>query len=353
MKNIAPHIEKHIISKQSTVRQALIKLDQLGSDAILFVTDDSLKLTGTLTDGDVRRGLIKGYNIENIVMEFIQPNPIFIQKNNYDLIRIKEHRDKNIKLIPIVNHEGEIVNIINLRLIKSYLPLDAVLFAGGEGKRLRPLTEHTPKPLLMVGEKPIIEYNIDWMASFGIDDFWITLRYLGYQIKEFLGNGEKKQINIRYYEEIDPLGTIGALAMIDNFQHDSVLVINSDILTNIDYEDFFLSFKESNADISVATIPYHVDIPYAVLETENGKVKSLKEKPRYTYFSNAGIYLIKKELISSIPKGVFFNATDLLEYTIENKGMVHSYPIRSYWLDIGKHDDYQKAQEDIKHIKLL
>jgi len=191
---------------------------------------------------------------------------------------------------------------------------------------------------------------LDWMLKFGIDDFWITLKYLGEQIQTHFRNGNDKKVNVKYVNESKPLGTIGALSMIDDFLHDIILVANSDILTNIDYEDFYLNFIESGAEFSVATIPYVVDVPYAVLETSNGFVSEFKEKPTYTYYSNAGIYLMRKSVIDSIPKDTFYNATDLMESIIERGGKVLSYPLRSYWLDIGKHEDFKRAQEDIKHI---
>lgn len=346
------NITKHLIGNEANVKDALLKLNNLGSDAILFVTDKSNKLIGSLTDGDIRRGLLGGLDLNQKAIAFIQPNPIFIRKNNVDLEAIKNYREKNYKILPVLNDDGIIVNVLNLRKIKSYLPIDAVIFAGGEGRRLLPLTEKTPKPLLLVGEKPIIEHNIDRMLLFGIDDFWITIKYLGGQIKDYLGDGLNKNIQINYVEESQALGTIGALASIHNFKHEVVLVANSDLLTTIDYEDFYKCFIDSKADFAVASIPYKVTVPYAVLETYQGFVKEFKEKPTYTYYSNAGIYFMKKNVIDLIPENSFFNATDLMQKIIENGGLVYNYDLRSYWLDIGKHDDYLRAQEDIKHIKL-
>lgn len=353
MDSISQRIENHIIASDATVRSALMYLNKLGPDAVLFVVDADRKLVGSLTDGDVRRGLIKGLSIDGLVTDFIQSNSIYIQKNNFDLELIRQYRQKNIKLVPVINHEGVIVNIINLRLLKTYLPVDAVIFAGGEGRRLRPLTENTPKPLLKVGDKPIIEHNIDWLATFGIDDIWITLNYLGSQISSQLGTGESKGVTLHYVSEDKPLGTFGALSLIDDFQEDTVLVLNSDILTNIDYEDFYCRFSESGADMAVAAIPYDINVPYAVLEQENGMVKALKEKPRYTYFSNAGIYLIKRKMVDRIPKNAFYNATDFMEELLREGMQILSYPIHGYWRDIGSHQDLQQAQDDIRLMRLF
>jgi NDP-sugar pyrophosphorylase family protein len=235
--------------------------------------------------------------------------------------------------------------------MRSYLPIDAVIMAGGRGQRLSPLTDSIPKPLLLVGDKPIIDHNISRLSQYGIDDFWISVKYLGQQIETYFGNGLERNININYVWEDKPLGTIGAVSQINNLQHDYILVSNSDLLTNLDYEHFFLDFIERDADISIVTIPYQVNIPYAVLETLDGEVKNFKEKPIYTYYSNGGIYLIKKTALESIPRNSYFNATDLIEELIHKNKKVISYPMVGYWLDIGNPQDYEKAQKDIKNIK--
>jgi NDP-sugar pyrophosphorylase family protein len=222
--------------------------------------------------------------------------------------------------------------------------------AGGRGIRLKPLTDDTPKPLLKVGDKPILEHNINRLRLYGIDDFWITVKYLGNQIEEYFGDGRERNITIQYIYEDDPMGTIGSVSKINNFNHDYVLVTNSDLLTNIDYEHFFLDFIKQEADFSVVTIPYSVDVPYAVLETNNGHILNFREKPTYTYYSNGGIYLMRKELLKLIPIEKHYNATDLMEALIKSGKKVISYPLAGYWLDIGKHEDYEKAQRDILNI---
>jgi len=196
-----------------------------------------------------------------------------------------------------------------------------------------------------------MEHNIDRLASYGIDDFWVSLKYLGEQIEHYFGSGKEKNINIEYVWENEPLGTIGAVSKVTNFEHDYVLVTNSDLLTTIDYELFFLDFIKQEADFAVLTIPYQVSIPYAVLETKDGRVKSFKEKPTYTYYSNGGVYLMKKEVLQHIPKDSFFNSTDLMECLINQDYKVISYPFSGYWLDVGKHEDFEKAQVDILNLK--
>lgn len=340
----------HLILSGSTLKDALLKLNELSQDSILFVVDLEHKLIGALTDGDVRRGLLKGFTIDSPITEIIQDNPRFIKKGENNLKKVIEYREGDFRILPVLDHNNCIVNVINFRKIKSYLPIDAVIMAGGRGQRLQPLTDTTPKPLLKVGNKAIMEHNLDRLALFGIDDFWVSVKYLGDQIETYFGKGTEKNINIEYIWETEALGTIGAVAKITNFEHDYILVTNSDLLTNIDYEQFFLEFINQDADLAVLTIPYQVEIPYAVLETADGIVKNFKEKPTYTYYSNGGIYLIKKQMLQYIPKNTHFNATDLMEILLKNNHKVLSYPFSGYWLDVGKHADLQKAQSDIKNI---
>lgn len=346
-------VDKHIILKEQSVRDALIKLDLIAPSSILFVVENDNTLLGSLTDGDLRRGFIKGLGFENGLLDFVQSNPVSIQENEYDLKELEKFRKQLLKIIPILNINGRIVDILDFSLRTTLIPADAVLMAGGEGKRLRPLTDKTPKPLLRVGDKPIIEYNIDRLKEVGVRNINLSINYLGDQLVDYFGDGTAKDINIKYVKESKPLGTIGSILLIEDFKHDDIIVMNSDLLTNIDFSDFFKTYKERNADMIVATTSYHVDVPYAVLEVnETNTVKSLKEKPRYTYYSNAGIYILKKSILNMIPPDQFFDITDLMDRVIEMDLTLTTYPINGYWLDIGKHEDYKKAQEDIKHIKL-
>jgi dTDP-glucose pyrophosphorylase len=342
---------KYVIADFKSVKDALVRLDFLSTDAILFVIGADFNLLGSITDGDIRRGLINGLSMDFPLTAFMNSKPKSIIHSKYDIKEIIELRSRNFLIFPVVNDSNQIIDIVNFRNLKSYLPICAVIMAGGRGERLKPLTNTTPKPLLKVGKKPIIEHNIDRLSTYGIDDIWISVRYLGKQIEDYFQDGSSKSLRIKYVYENKALGTAGALALVENLIHDTVLIMNSDLLTDIDFEKFYLFFKENKADFAVACIPYQVNIPYAVMETENNRVIGFKEKPTFTHYSNAGIYLMKKELLDQIPKDTLFNATDLMEKLINDKKNVVSYPFVGYWLDIGKHDDYKKAQEDIKLLK--
>ncbi len=346
------NFREHLILRGSTIKDALVQLTKLGIDVILFVVDENDLLIGSITDGDIRRGLIKGISIDQPVDVIIQPYPRFIKKGERDIQKIIAYREQSFRIIPLVGNEGEVIDIINFRQIISYLPLDVVIMAGGVGQRLLPLTEFIPKPLLHVGPKPIIEHNIDRLILFGIDDIWISVRHLAEQIENYFGDGSEKGINIKYVKEDKPLGTIGAIAGIKEFKHDYILVTNSDLLTNLNYEQYFLEFINQDADLAIVSIPYQVNIPYAVLETGDNKVVNFEEKPTYTYHCNGGIYLFKKSVLNYLPTNSFFNSTDLIEVLIRNDKKVISFPFSGYWLDIGNHSDFEKAQIDIKSINL-
>lgn len=348
--------KSNIIPNNYTIHEALLRIDKMAvSGNVLFIVNPETNvLIGTLTDGDIRRGLLQGLNVNDCVVEVCNKHFKFLkyaeQWTKGKLI--EEFKAAGIRLIPLLDDNMTLIKIIDLNEFKAFLPMDAVIMAGGKGTRLRPLTKNTPKPLLKVGEKPIIEHNVDRLQSFGIKNITISVKYLGQQIIDFFGDGTSKELNIDYVKETNPLGTIGCLSLIPAFSNEYILVMNSDLLTTIDYNDMFKEFLSSNADMIVATTPYEVQIPYGVVETSGENVTSLVEKPTYTYYSNAGIYILKKQHVKLIPNDKLFNATDLMQSLFDlGKKVVH-FPIVDYWLDIGKPHDYEKAQKDIKHLNL-
>jgi NDP-sugar pyrophosphorylase family protein len=274
----------------------------------------------------------------------------FIRKNENNTLLLKTLREKQIFLIPILDDKNHIVDILNLKKYHNILPIDAVLMAGGKGERLRPLTEKIPKPLLPVGGKSIIDYNVDRLILYGINHISITVNYLGDQIEEHYKK-TKEGIQINCIKEPRFLGTIGSITFIDHFYNDTLLVMNSELFTNINYEDFYLHFIEHKADMSVAAIPYSVSIPYGILELENKReIKDLIEKPSYMYYANAGIYLLKREIIKYIPKKSVFDATDLIKTLIMNQKKIIRFPLNGTWIDIGTPQEYKKANELVKHL---
>lgn len=341
---------QYIIQNDRSIKDALVALDNISSDALtLFVVDDEERMKGTLTDGDIRRKLIAGYNLEDSIEVAIHTNFSYIVNDKIDVHYIAECKRKGINLLPILSVDNRIIKILNLRNKKSMLPIDAVLMAGGKGERLRPLTEKTPKPLVKVGDKCIIDYNIDSLIEHGVENISVTVNYLKEQIEEHYQK-PRDGIKIACVREPQFLGTMGSIKFVPEFKNDTILVMNSDLFTNIDYEDFYLHFLQNNADISVLSIPYSYNIPYGIFDLDGRDIKGLIEKPTYNYYANGGIYLIRKDLLQLIPNESFFNATDLIGEAIEKGYKVIRFPLTGYWIDIGKPADYNKAQEIVKHI---
>lgn len=344
--------EGNIILSSQSMRDALEKINQiLDASLTLFVIDESEKMVGTLTDGDIRRALLQGHDLQAPIDKFMNKGFMHLKKCKFTIQEVEKIKFEQVQLLPLLDENHKISKIIDFSVKRSVLPVDAVIMAGGRGSRLQPLTDETPKPLLKIKDKPIIDFNTDQLALYGIDNIYITIKYLGDQIKRHYGDGSSRGVNFQYIEETTPLGTLGSVGQIENFENPNILVMNSDLLTNIDYEDFFRSFIESDADMTIATTPYQVKVPYAVLESQDDRIVSFKEKPTYTYYSNAGIYLFKRKYTELIPKNTHFNATDLIEELISQGKKVTHYPILGYWLDIGKPEDYKKAQEDVSKIK--
>lgn len=343
-------MNRYLISQSATIKDALVALNQITSDTqTLLVLSDEEMLVGTLTDGDIRRGLIAGASLSDSVDSVMRRDFKYILESEFDVAHLKAFRDGQILFIPVLDNNHHIVEVVNLKKYKSHLPVDAVLMAGGKGERLRPLTEKTPKPLLKVGDKCIIDHNVDRLISYGINHVNVTVNYLGEQLEEHYAE-PRNGVQVRTFREPKFLGTIGSIKFVDTFYNDTVLVMNSDLFTNIDYEDFFLHFKVNNAEMSVAAVPYNVSIPYGILDLEGRNIKGLLEKPKYNYYANAGIYLIKKSALAEIPEDEFFNATDLIEKLIAQGKSVIRYPLNGTWIDIGNPQEYQRAQELIKHM---
>lgn len=345
-------MKKHLIHQDISLLKALNYINSLGSEPlVLFVLDDEQRMVGTLTDGDSRRALIAGASVNDKVEKIMHRDFNYVKVEDVDDVRaIQRQKELKIKLVPVLDSDKHIVDIINLEKYKTRLPIDAVLMAGGKGERLRPLTDMTPKPLLKVGEKCIIDHNVDRLIYFGIQHITVTVNYLKEQLEAHFAF-PRQDVQILTCREPDFRGTIGAIKYVEHFYNDTILVMNSDLFTNIDYEDFYLHFCQHNADMSVAVIPYTVPIPYGVFNLDGCNVHGLVEKPTYDYYINAGIYLLKRSILSEIPEDTFFNATDLIEKLISEKMRVIRFPHNGIWIDIGNLQEYQKANTIVKYLE--
>lgn len=336
-------MKKHFIDTGATVRDAIKSLNALSGESMTLFAVSGGRLAGTVTDGDIRRGLVAGGSLEDSV-ESVMHREFLAARPGEDLaLAIAEGRRRNIALLPLLE-DGKIVEILDLRKLKTSLPIDAVLMAGGRGERLRPLTESTPKPLLPVGGKAIIDYNVDELEACGVEKIFVTVNYLAEQIEAHFSN-RGGRCTVECVREPRRLGTMGSLALVEGLTHDNVLMMNSDLLTTIDFEALYLHHVRSGADLTMAAVPYNVSVPFALMRLENDRVRGLVEKPTYNYFANAGVYLMKRGLLGRLEKGEYMDAPDFVARLIEEGGEVSSYPIEGTWIDIGSPNDYKYANE--------
>lgn len=344
-------MKDHLIKLDITLLEALARINGVAPEPlVLFVLDKENRMVGTLTDGDSRRALIAGASITDKVENVMHRNFNFMSVEDIDDVKeIKRQRELKMRLVPVLDNEHRIVEIINLESFKSRLPIDAVLMAGGKGERLRPLTEKTPKPLLKVGDKAIIDHNIDRLINYGVKHISVTVNYLKEQLEEHFKEPHNG-VQVNTVREPKFLGTIGSIRFVPEFFNDTVLVMNSDLFTNINYEDFYLHFKEHDADMSVAAIPYDVDIPLGILNLDGRNITGLSEKPHFGYYANAGIYLIKKTALELIPEDTMFHSTDLVEALIAAGRKVIRFPLGGTWIDIGTPQEYRRAQDVVKYM---
>ena len=337
--------ESHCINCSLTIKDALIALNNLRNATLtLFVLNDNAQIIGTLTDGDIRRALVNGYGLDCTLDKVMHRDYKFICQKEFTVANLRSFRDRRIMFIPILDGENHVVDVVNLQKFKSKLPIDAVLMAGGKGERLRPLTEKTPKPLLEVGGKCIIDHNVDRLISYGVEHVNVTVNYLGEQIEEHFDT-PRDGVQVRTFREPKFLGTIGSIKFVDIFYNDTILVMNSDLLTAIDFEKMWKHHMKSGADLTMGAVPYVVSVPFAIMQTDGTQVKGLEEKPTYNYFANAGVYMMRRELLDRIPQGEYLDAPDFITSLIADGRRVEYFPIEGRWIDIGSPDDYRTANE--------
>lgn len=348
--------QRHIISGNRSLIEALRQLNSLpGSSMTLFVTDDSGRVVGTITDGDIRRALIAGNGLDMTVGDASHHNFRFLREGSIDVQALREYREAGITLIPVLDTEGRLVRVIDLSRVRSELPVGAILMAGGKGERLRPMTLKVPKPLLKIEGKAIIDYNIEAIAECGIRDITVCTGYLAEQLEEHFSK-PVGGVMVRCVHEDTPLGTIGAATLADIPAQGDTLVMNSDLLTTISFEEMYLRHKESGADITIGVIPYQVSVPFAVLSldgTDPSLVTGIEEKPSYSYYANAGIYLFSNSVLKTLPEGVRTVATDLISASIAAGRKTCYYPIKGTWIDVGSPADFKQASDLMRHHKAM
>jgi dTDP-glucose pyrophosphorylase len=328
---------------------------ELSKVGIVMIVDDAQKLVGTITDGDLRRATLAGFETDSPVSvlldykassPFAKPVTAPVDAGPAELLVILE--DRKILHLPLVDEEQRVVALVTMShlLAQKNEPLQAVIMAGGMGTRLQPLTNDLPKPMLPVGDRPLLEIIVSQLKAADIHNISVSVRHQAEKIENYFGDGSKFGVDITYATEEQPLGTAGALGLMD-LPAETTLVMNGDILSAVDLRAMLAYHRENSAELTVAVHQQEFQIPYGVIESDGSLVTALSEKPTIKMFINAGIYLLEPSVYQLIPEGERYDMTDLIGRLLEEKKPVAAFPVREYWIDIGQHSDYEQAIEDI------
>jgi dTDP-glucose pyrophosphorylase/predicted transcriptional regulator len=347
MKNI-DNIKLNI---NSTIKEALYIIDS-GALQIALIVDENDKLLGTLTDGDIRRGLLKGLDLNSFIESIIFRKPTIAKVSDTKEEILSLALSKKLHQIPIVDDKGKIIGLREIEeLIKPKIKTNkVVLMVGGLGTRLRPLTENTPKPMLKVGNKPILQTIVEKFAEYGYVNIVMCVNYKSHVIQDYFGDGKEFGVNIEYVFEEQRMGTAGALSLLQEKPTESFFVMNGDLLTNVNFEHLHDYHCSNNAIASMCVREYDFQVPYGVVNIENGRIQSIEEKPIQKFFVSAGIYLLSPEVLEYIPLNQFYDMPTLFEKLISVNKNVISFPLREYWLDIGRIEEYKKANEEYDEV---
>ncbi|GAB5380731.1 MAG: nucleotidyltransferase family protein [Aliiglaciecola sp.] len=340
------------VSKTDTIRDTLNRINQSSLKIALVVTDKN-QLLGTVTDGDIRRAMLNNVSMETPIASIMSRQPKVAKRSTSKRQLIDLMERYMLNSVPIVSEDYIVEDLVSFHhLVKRPTRKNAVLLmAGGFGTRLSPLTNNCPKPLLKVGESPLLEIAVKNFADAGFTQFYISTHYMPEKIRDYFGDGRKWGVNISYVHEEVPLGTAGALGLLPKSSlEDDIVIMNGDILTNIDFDKLLEFHQENQAKATMCVREYQQQIPYGVIETDGYKITGIKEKPTSQHFVNAGIYVVSPELLEMVSKGQYIDMTTLLELSISRENDVAVYPILDYWLDIGRLDDFQKAQIDVQNL---
>jgi dTDP-glucose pyrophosphorylase/CBS domain-containing protein len=338
-----------IIAPGVSISKAMAQLEKAGT-GVLLICDMDRHLLGLLTDGDCRRAILLRRALSEPCETIASSHPITASLAVSSAEALRLMNDHDIGQLPVLDNEGKVQRLI---LSKDIVPnrdlaLSAVVMAGGFGKRLLPLTETVPKPMLPVGGRPLLERTIAQLRRAGIKNVNVTTHYLPEAISDYFGSGEMFGVRLNYVQEKHPLGTAGGIKLLNHF-NGTMLVINGDILTTAPFGAMLDYHRAYHADLTIGVRKYEVQVPFGVVDCEDVHVKGLQEKPSLSFFINAGTYLIEPTVCDFIPGGRSFDMTELISNLIEAGRTVVSFPIIEYWLDMGRHEDYAKAQQDVRN----
>lgn len=342
------YLEKILVYDNYNIRQVLEKLDS-GAKGIVLVIDDNKRLIGTITDGDVRRALLKGVSIKENISKVIHYNPVYVREN----ATREEIKDifikRAVKQLPVIDKNGVVIDLISINdiLIPEGQENPVIIMAGGLGSRLEDLTKEVPKPMLKVGQDPILQHIINNFKQCGYNKILISVNYKAEIIENFFQDGYAYGVKIDYIREKKRLGTAGGIRLAKDYLDNPFFVINGDIFTNLNAKNMMSFHLENGFDMTIGTKNYSFQIPYGVIGTEGKEIVEIKEKPEIDCLINAGVYCINPELVDYIPDDKYFEITDLINICIEKGFKIGNYEIEEYWMDIGKLEDYNKVKSDI------
>lgn len=345
------NIENIKLRENSTIKEALQIINQ-GAIQIALVVDDNDKLLGTLTDGDIRRGLLKGLDLNSFIepIVFKTPTVAKVSDTKEDILKIA--LSKKLHQIPIIDNSGKVLGIQEIEeLIKPKEKINkVVLMVGGLGTRLRPLTETTPKPMLKVGNKPILQTIVEKFAEYGYTNIIMCVNYKSHIIQDYFKDGKEFGVSIEYILEEQRMGTAGALSLLKDNPNEPFFVMNGDLLTNVNFEHLHNYHIATNSMATMCVREYDFQLPYGVVNIKDSKILSIEEKPTHKFFVSAGIYMLSSEVLNYIPKNEFYDMPTLFEKLIGLNQDTVSFPIREYWLDIGRMEEYKKANDEYNEV---
>jgi len=346
-------IKKIKLKTNSTIKEAL-QIINTGAVKFGVVVDKEDKLLGTLTDGDIRRAFLDGKTINDSIENIYFKNPTIVTINNTKDEIINICTSKKLYQIPVVDDNGKIIGIHFLdELLKPNIHTNKViLMVGGLGTRLRPLTDNIPKPMLPVGGKPILQTIVEKFASYGFINIIMCIGYKSEIIQNFFGNGSKFGVNIEYILENKRMGTAGALSLLNDRQkpQEPFFVMNGDLLTNVNFENLLKFHLENNSMATMCVREYDFQVPYGVVNIKNNHISHIEEKPVHKFFVSAGIYMLNHKTINMIPSNQFYDMPTLFEKFIEDKENTLSFLLKEYWLDIGRIEEYEKANSEYHKV---
>ena len=341
-----------LINKDSIITDAIDVLDKEAL-RIVLVVDENDRLVGTVTDGDIRRGLIKHIALSSAVTNIMFKNPTVALAEESKKNVLSKMKKLDLLQIPIVDSDRKIVGLETIQhlLEKKIYDNPVFLMAGGFGKRLQPLTDSTPKPLLKVGNKPILENILDQFIAVGFHNFYIFVHYKAEMVQEYFGNGSDWNVTIKYIHEDRPLGTAGGLGLLPkDFPAYPMLMMNGDLLTKIDFEQLLNFHIKEKSDITMCVREYDFQVPYGVIKADKHRITSIEEKPIHRFFVNAGVYVLSPSILSEVDGVNYLDMPQLLEKKIESSGCVNMFPVHEYWLDIGQIEQFDQAQQDVTDL---